>query len=317
MKKNLISVIIPAYNVEKYIEKCVLSVLNQTYSNLEVIIVNDGSTDRTLDLCLKLSGGDGRIRIINQSNRGLSCARNAGLDASNGEWIAFLDSDDWVEPEMYQTLIEIAVKNDCAIASCDSLDVVDGLINRATDDNDVSIYDLSSIVFGLYEKKHIRFEVWNKLWNRELISNVRFIDGQISEDVFFDTELFLKAKKMVHINRTLHNYRVFRPGNTNSTFKMKRVETFKEFKRFSLKLRDDGFLQASECMDFILLRYILTVYNEALVKKIRGEDIKRILSMFVEYYDQSNKKSSYNRWSYRILRFCPSIYNFFKRRIQR
>ena len=120
--KPLISVIVPAYNVEPYIEKCVKSIINQDYPNLEIILVNDGSKDKTGELCDKLKETDDRIQVIHQNNRGLSAARNSGLDLAHGEWIAFLDSDDWIEPEMYSTLIKIAVKEDAEIASCKTRD---------------------------------------------------------------------------------------------------------------------------------------------------------------------------------------------------
>ena len=115
---KLISIIIPVYNVSKYLDKCVKSILLQTYSNLEIILVNDGSTDGSGVLCDELKKTDKRICVIHKPNGGLSDARNAGLDIATGDYIGFVDSDDYVEPDMFQILLENAMKYDADVSGC-------------------------------------------------------------------------------------------------------------------------------------------------------------------------------------------------------
>ena len=119
MEKELISVIIPCYNVEKYIDRCMESVLNQTYRNLEIILVDDGSTDGTGEIIKKYAEHDHRIKILHQKNKGAGAARNAGMEIASGSYIGFVDSDDWIAEDMYEYLIGIIKEEDADIAACD------------------------------------------------------------------------------------------------------------------------------------------------------------------------------------------------------
>lgn len=117
--EKLISVIIPVYNIEKYIFKCLSSVASQKYTNLEIIVVDDGSTDNSGEICDMFAAGDNRIKIIHQKNAGLSAARNAGIDASKGEYIGFIDGDDYIDKMMYYEMIHIIEQNDADMVICD------------------------------------------------------------------------------------------------------------------------------------------------------------------------------------------------------
>ena len=117
-KLPLISVVIPVYNVEDYVRKCIVSVINQTYSNLEILVIDDGSTDHSGQICDELAATDGRIRVFHTFNGGLSAARNVGIDHATGFFIAFVDSDDWIEPDMYQFLYQQIIEYDADISVC-------------------------------------------------------------------------------------------------------------------------------------------------------------------------------------------------------
>ena len=168
---KLLSVIIPVYNVREYLKKCLDSVINQTYTNLEIILIDDGSNDGSGDLCDAFLQKDDRIRVVHQSNQGLAVARNVGLDMANGEWIAFVDSDDWLDENMYEILINLANKYDADIASCSVNECVYGSREKIQDitEDHVSIYTCSEIIKGLLSQENVRFEVWNKVWKRRLI----------------------------------------------------------------------------------------------------------------------------------------------------
>lgn len=288
--QDLISVIIPAYNVEPYIKKCVMSVVNQTWNNIEILIIDDGSTDNTGVLCDKLSRDYSSIKVIHQDNAGLSVARNVGIENSKGEWIAFLDSDDWVEPDMYETLLVTAKKNDTVLSSCLSRNV--NLGEKPYSQNDSGIVEILSyrdMISGLLTGNKMRFEVWNKLWSRKLIGDVRFIPGQVAEDVHFDRLIFEKAKKIAHINKTLHNYLVLRPGNTNSSFKTARLCIFKEFQQWTEILVRNEQDELASIVSAIAINFAVDIFHNAAHSKQDKEvldDLRDAFNLFYPGYKQ-------------------------------
>lgn len=309
---DLISVVIPAYNVKPYIQKCVRSVLNQTYTNLEVILVDDGSTDGTARLCDALQNEDKRIVVIHQENKGLSAARNAGIEVAKGDWIAFLDSDDWIEPEMYQCLHTLAVENAADIASCRTRDChLDCEPPNVIDTCEVMILDSESMIKGLVDQHVVRFEVWNKLWRRTLIGDVRFKTGQVSEDVYFDRVLFLKANRMVHIEKTLHNYLIQRPGNTLSSFKAARLCVFNEFEALMEDVKELDMGDAADAVACIATSFSVSMYREALKTRQGKEMLRELDDTFNKFY-RTSKRSSYRtnrgRVGMRLFSISPRIY---------
>jgi glycosyltransferase involved in cell wall biosynthesis len=182
MEKDLISVIIPIYNVGDYLKKCVNSIINQTYKNLEIILVDDGSTDKSGILCDEFAKKDSRIKVIHKQNGGLSDARNCGIEASSGKFIAFIDSDDFIAPDFYEYLLSLQKENNADIAECNFIrvyeekqdefefpikkeniilktDGVGALFLFMSDDDEIST---NSVV------------VWNKLYNKKLFEDIRF-----------------------------------------------------------------------------------------------------------------------------------------------
>ena len=282
--KDLISVIIPVYNVENYVEKCVESVINQTWDNLEIILVDDGSKDLSGLLCDKLAEKYKNVQVIHQENKGLSVARNVGLEKSKGEWIAFLDSDDWIEPEMYQILHDTAVNNNTLISSCFSRDIIDGKAAHVEEDGRVKILNHRDIINGLLSGKTMRFEVWNKLWNRELIGDVRFVPGQVAEDVHFDSVLFESAGKIAHVNKGLHNYLITRPGNTNSSFKVARLCIFGEFRNWKTKLEGDGEKELARVISAIAANFAVDIFSNAVRSHQENTIKKELIEQFRYFY---------------------------------
>lgn len=198
MKKDkIISVIVPVYNVEKTIRKCLDSILSQTYKNLEIILVNDGSTDNSGDICKEYYKKDSRIVMINKQNGGLSSARNAALDVMNGSYVAFVDSDDWIENNFIEKLYEDICEFDCDIAIGYTFNVsMDGKMWRP--------YPAESAMFKKTEALECNLGigypcddvVWNKLYKIELFDTIRFPLGRIHEDTFVMAKLISKANKI-------------------------------------------------------------------------------------------------------------------------
>ena len=306
-----ISVVIPVYNVAPYLEKCVKSVIDQSYSDLEIILVDDGSNDGSGNICDEFKEIDSRVIVIHQENQGLSVARNSGLDRATGEWIAFLDSDDWIERNAYEVLLSIAKAYSADITSCLSRVVYSGEPERETNDsgNVFEYNNITSIISELRKKERLRVEVWNKLWKRQIIDDIRFVPGQVSEDIHFDRLVFQKARRIVHVDKTLHNYLVGRQGSTNSSFKIARFCVFEEYNQF---IRD---LELSNCNEAALMirsmaaRYLLNMYIEA-VDKEQSSDIKKRITGLYELYYKPLLHTMYMENAFRVFSISPKLYYY-------
>ncbi len=193
MKNELISVIVPVYNVERYLEKCVESVCRQTYKNLEIILVDDGSTDRSGEICDALSKTDARIKVIKKENGGLSDARNAGMEIASGKWWIFVDSDDYIAPNTVETMLRAAVENRCEIAICNMV--------RIYEDGEMESFYRPVTESTVWAEEQ-RFEtlkqpsVCNKLFYAELFEGVRFPKGKYYEDTFIYHVLAYRASRI-------------------------------------------------------------------------------------------------------------------------
>ena len=193
--KPLVSVVIPVYNVEMYLERCVCSIISQTYARLEIILVNDGSTDRCPNICDSFAEKDERIIVIHQPNKGLSAARNAGIDMFNGEWICFIDSDDWVAENFIEVLLATAVHNNTLMSACKATYVSDesqiALVSGETNIYNVKLFNWREYLFHAFAKwyaynansvGYCPYAAWSKLYNRKIIGNLRFRPHRVGED---------------------------------------------------------------------------------------------------------------------------------------
>ena len=178
----LISIIIPVFNVERYLERCVESVLGQTYRHLEIFLVDDGSTDSSGEICEHLKKKDARIKVIHKINGGLSDARNAALDIVRGEWITFIDSDDWVEKKYVECLYEKAVKTNSQI-SIGSFVTTSGATRTEEKELYNIVMDNEEAISNLLYQKYYTTSAWGKLYKSELFDKIRFPVGKLYEDV--------------------------------------------------------------------------------------------------------------------------------------
>lgn len=205
---DLISVIVPVYNVENYLDKCIESIVQQTYSNLEIILVNDGSSDSSGKICDEWGKKDSRIIVIHQENRGGGAARNVGLDCAKGEYVAFVDSDDYISLKMLECLY-------CKF--CDGIDIVECSYcitngDQAKFDDECGEY--SSKLYSMKEamseniKDNIfRQLIWNKMYRKKIIGNIRFPIGKKIDDEFWTYQIIGNTNKLIRIDRSLYAYR--------------------------------------------------------------------------------------------------------------
>ncbi len=224
MMDDLISVIINVYNGENFIGKCLDSIINQTYKNLEILIINDGSTDNTKDICESYK--DKRIRIINQQNMGLSLARNVGIDNAKGEYLYFVDVDDFVEKDVIEYLYNMCKKYGTLMASCRAMDIYDYnyIVNNSKEEINV-ITNIDMLKKILLSKERAG-NFWNKLIKKEVFDNIRFENRQIN-DVVVVYKLVLTTEKIAYSNQIKYYYLIRKGSITGIRNEKRSIDLYK------------------------------------------------------------------------------------------
>lgn len=212
----LITVIVPVFQVEQYLLSCLESICKQTYKNLEIILVDDGSRDRCPEICDAWAKKDARIRVIHKENGGLSSARNAGLAVATGEYIGFVDSDDYIHPRMYEILLGALEENGVKMASCLSTPVkADGELPENIQNTDIVVLSVDQMLDGIF-RKQIGTAVWRKLYEKSIFENIRFPEGETNEDYPLIVPIARASGGMVWVKQVLYGYRVREGSITNS-----------------------------------------------------------------------------------------------------
>lgn len=205
-EKALISIIIPVYKVEKYLEKCIQSVINQTYENLQIILVDDGSPDNCGKICDEYAKKDHRIEVIHKSNGGLSDARNKGLEIAKGEYIGFVDSDDYIEADMYEVLYNLLKQYNADVSICNFYTVSQGKISIKNAENGIKEYNRIEILKEILLDKNIQSYAWNKLYKKELFDEIKYPIGKKYEDIGTTFFLLEKCNKVVVTGKSEYYY---------------------------------------------------------------------------------------------------------------
>lgn len=203
----LVSIIVPVYNTASYLRRSLDSILSQTYTHWEAIIVDDGSTDGSGAICDEYAGRDARFRVIHRSNSGVAATRNAGLDAAAGEYLGFVDSDDWIEPDMFRSMVTAILKRRADIATCNVRIVYPNKTTVKKSTDELRVVDRDEAIGMIYEDKQLRSFLWDKLFRRSLFT-VRFPEGRIYEDMIVMLKLFAGAERIVMLPGVYYNYRM-------------------------------------------------------------------------------------------------------------
>lgn len=238
---DLISVIVPVYNAEKYLDKCIQSILGQTYPHIELLLIDDGSTDSSGSICDRYLTVDTRVRVFHKPNEGISATRNLGLDNANGDWIAFVDSDDWIERDMYEQMHSAAMNNKVEMVCCDLLmehkDNSEVLTYNNEFDDHKLMYDCLAPISVEY------FAAWNKLVSRRVYTtyNVRALNGpNMWEDVELMTKIRYFASSCCVVSKPLYHYNMTNVNSITSELKLLsriegQVERVKQVEHFFLE----------------------------------------------------------------------------------
>ncbi len=276
-QEGLLSVIVTAYNIEAYIERGVLSVCGQTYRNLEIIVVDDGSTDRTGEICDELAAADPRVSVIHKENEGPAQARNVGITKAHGNYIGYVDGDDWIDPDMYEKLLSALIDQKADIAVCRYRQVahdhtIDGSLDRAV------LFEGQEALAAYVEEREefqIQNAAWNKLYRREILDNVSFPAGKWYEDIMFATEALAQAERCIYLDTALYNYIIDREGSImnrriNPRTFTDQIPAYHEKTAF---LRDLGREDLALTHDYFFYKRLLLFYGD-----LRRNEATRVVS---------------------------------------
>lgn len=202
-----ITVAVAVYNSDSYLDRTIQSILNQTYKNLEVILVDDGSTDNCPAICDKYAAQDPRVRVIHKKNGGLYTSRNVGMEAATGDYLAFMDGDDWIDPDMYENLLSAIKEQDAELAVCRYKWVYqDETVDIST--GNAAVFEGREILEKYLEEDdafQIQNAAWNKLYKRSILGDLKF-PARWYEDMFYTIQLLNKPKRSIYLDRAYHNY---------------------------------------------------------------------------------------------------------------
>lgn len=307
MEKGLISIIVPVYNVVEYLDDCVGSLCNQEYRNVEIILVDDGSTDGCSEKCDAWKDEDKRIIVIHKENGGISSARNVGLEIARGEYISFIDSDDMVEKNIYSRLLATMEEKKCDIACCS--------YKCIKSDGSRMLRNYESVAEGYLSKEQYLTEffqnarkhgelvvVWNKLYRREVIDSVRFVLGVIHEDDYFLNDILFRMNSFYFIQEGLYLYRIRDNSIMHSSFSERRLDYYHALQqRIDLCLandiaKDSIVLLVENLIEAGIRFWLMLEYLHLLDKKGRLLFYNEVVSDIMKYSEYLEKKNNILRW---------------------
>ena len=280
MTKMKISVIIPVYNVEEYIEQCVESVVNQTLKEIEIIIVNDGTQDNSMKKIERFLLDD-RIIVINKENRGISSARNCGLKIAKGEYIAFVDSDDFIDEMMLEKLYENSENKDIVISNVIEYNNVTGEKKQREIKNEIKKYNK-----GSYFWKYSGFEIWNKIYKRSFLmeNNIKFIEGIVLEDVPFNFYSLFLTNKVKYVDKAYYYYRIKRENSILNTLNNEKI--LNAYNKINIKLHNFSEIDLNGVFSKLRV-YIWKIYYISQEKKSKKEKLE--LTIITEFEERLKK----------------------------
>lgn len=310
-EEKKISIIIPIYNVEKYLPACVESILQQTYKNLEVILVDDGSPDRCPVICDELAQKDDRIRVIHQKNKGLSGARNTGIDNAQGDYLIFVDSDDTVEQTLVEELYTYAEKWNCAIVACGRNYIFeDGQIVCKIAHDESKVYGFEEAMQEMNSFRLFDMSAWAKIYRKELFEDIRFPEGKLSEDYYIMYKLFDKAQTIGYVAKPLYNYL----QRQSSISRNKKINhDFADAAKKQMEFLDEKYPQMSVLGHTAYASANLTVYDFYLKNGVKCPkdkllEFKKAVRDNLVYIRKNKNISKVKRIQFELFDKCAVIY---------
>ncbi len=299
---ELVSIIVPTYNVEPYIKRCIESLLCQTYTMIEILIIDDGSTDNTLSICQGYAQNDCRIKIITQEHEGQSIARNRGLDIANGEWFFFVDSDDWIDENTIENMRMLAEKNGADIICCGIQYVYDDE-RRMMTSGENEIYCNTEALHEMMCNHNICSVVWNKLYKAKLWEHIRFPKGKLHEDEYITYQVLYEARKIYFTKEPYYMYFQRNDGimgkllNSNN---MDKIEAISERTDFFMERNEDRLVDESLLEGITYTKYL---YRSNM--QYKSDDLFE--RMLIDSYKQQMNRI----WSRKTISVKNKVISFF------
>jgi len=303
---KLVSIIIPVYNVEAYVEKCIESVKSQSYSQLEIILVDDGSTDESGVYCDRQAVSDSRIKVIHKKNGGLSDARNAGLDIATGEYIFFADSDDYIKSDAIGKLVEQLEQDDCDVVAC-GIEMVwdDETLNRPFTAETSGMWDGRQAVLEMQRNNTICSVAWNKLYRASLWKDIRFPVGKLHEDEYTTYKILYKSGRVEFIPDMLYCYYQRSTGINAGATRDDRDDHINAFYERYMFFKNAGDEEIAEWSLVKYLEYIKYIYRNTKSKERKAHLAGRYRIFYPilrssKYIDKRKKFAIFlwNYWKY-------------------
>jgi glycosyltransferase involved in cell wall biosynthesis len=308
----ILSVIVPVYNKEKYIHACLESILNQTFTDFELILVNDGSTDGSAEICEHFARLDKRVSVAHQTNKGVSAARNTALLHSSGKYIGFVDCDDTLESDMYETLIDNAVNYSADVSVCGVKKEISGKIELFYGTKKTKIYHTEEALAGLLKKEFLR-SVYDKIYEAGIAKKVMF-EGAIYEDILYNFSVLQKAKKVVFEDVIKYNYIVRDNSVSMSKFNPKYMDTISVSKKMLETCGDQYPGLLNEALNFDLVVNI-SLLNTILLsgKNKHPTEYNIVTRNLLSHFNalQNDCISAKHRYSLTLFKFSPFLYELF------
>lgn len=306
----LVSVIVPVYNVEGYLARCLDSIVNQTYHNLEIILINDGSTDRSGEICSQYAQRDARIRLFTQENQGLSVARNVGLDRMRGEYIVFVDSDDYISTYFVEILLGKLLEFCVPIVRCDACVVAE--------ENDDAALDPAAVDMPIYAKRVNRElaldpnktsgSVCGAIFRKKIFDGLRFKEGKTSEDIWIAHYVYMRIDEMCHVNLKMYAYRQRKNSTSNKDgIKVGSFDYTEAFLDRLIYFKEQGIEQHIPA----LCKIILESYTYLPEYPSRDELRKNLKELEQKLYGITGKR--YFSLKYTLFKAAPGPYQFVRR----
>lgn len=312
-----VSVIIPVYNAQKYLDECVQSVIRQTYHNLEIILVDDGSTDSSPEICDGYKTTDDRIIVIHKTNGGLSDARNRGLDVCTGDYVFFLDSDDYIVSDAIEQLVRSALiyNSDLVVFN------FSGKLSKAFSEHS-DICDGKTAILRSFD--HISYvTAWSKLYSRNIFDNIRFPVGIIHEDTYVCADILMSCKRIYTLNEYLLHYRDVNTGITGSSMSVKNLDGFFAYEKMFNTVKAHQMPDATAKAANNIVYFLVSIFG-AFIPKNKHERMvySSIRNKFLEYRKELwSLSSTVNKIAIILLSVSPHIANkifiFYKNIIKR
>lgn len=308
-----VSIVVPMYNVSNYLKRCLESILNQTYQNIEVIAIDDGSTDDTLKIANEFEKKDSRLRVLSQENKGLSEARNVGIENSNGEYIFFVDSDDWLENEIIEKLVDYSNNNNLDIACCGINQFTSTQVIKKGVNSNLILSGEEAVSSYFQSKFNMEPMVWNKLYKSRIFDILKFEKGKLHEDKFFTPKALFLSNYVGFIPYLGYNYEMEREGSiTNKKL------TIRNLDGLEANLNNSEYFERNSSFKFsrmslrkyyldLMLYYCL--YEKSQDHEISSELVKKFNENFIRIIGLSILYDNPQRFIKTVLfRINPKVY---------